>query len=165
MDSKASIIWDLAEAIAADLELEVLEVEVSGGSPKRVLRVYLDTATGDGSVTVADCEAVSRQLGDALDAREEVRGHYMLEVSSPGLNRPLRRVEHFRRVLGNRVRLRLAHAIHGRRDFVGRLEAVEDEAVAVVSDSDERFCFELADIERANLEYEFEENGQRRRKR
>ena len=83
-------IWKLAEPIAGELGLEVLDVELAGSaSTRRLLRIYLDNPAPDRGVSLADCETVSRRMGDALDAHDALPGSYMLEVSSPGLNRPL----------------------------------------------------------------------------
>jgi len=168
----------LVEPVAADLGLEILDVEFGGSEVKRVLRVFLDKPgppDGGGSdsdrrsgVTLADCEAVSRQLGDVLDAHDAVAGRYQLEVSSPGVNRPLRKPEHFRSVVGCKVRIRLGAARDGSRTVLGRLASVggDDQSLVVSIDTGEERTVAFREIERANLEYEFprpERPGGRRR--
>ncbi len=116
-------------------------------------------------MSLADCEAISRQLSDSLDAHETLSGHYMLEVSSPGLNRPLRKLEHFERVVGRRVKVTLDRPVGGRRNFAGRLEAAGGGVVAVRSDDSTLHEIALVDIDQANLVYEFEEKTRPGRRR
>jgi ribosome maturation factor RimP len=159
-------IWALAEPVAADLGLEVLEVELLGSAPRQVVRVYLDSPSEERSVTVADCEAVSRRLGDVLEAHDAVKGRYMLEVSSPGMNRPLKKAEHFRRVLGGRVRVRLKEPHEGgARNLIGRLAAFDGERLAIETDDGRRWDVRFEELQKANFEYEFPDKGPKRRVR
>lgn len=157
MNSGTLKIRALAEPVAAELGLEVLEIELLGNAPRQVLRIYLDSPSEARPVTVADCEAVSRRLGDVFDACDAVAGRYMLEVSSPGVNRPLKKPEHFRRVVGGRVRVRVgaAAAKDGMRNIVGRLAAFEGETLTIETDDARRLDVALAEIEKANFEHEF----------
>jgi len=145
----------LAEPVAGELGLEVLDVELLGRAPRQVVRIYLDSPSEGRPVTVADCETVSRRMGDVLDAHEAVAGRYMLEVSSPGVNRPLKKAEHFRRVIGGRVRLRLIEAHEGTRTVVGRLETMDGDVLAILSDDGRRHQVRLDEVEKASFEYEF----------
>jgi len=138
-------------AVAAALELVDVEIVGSGGS--RTLRVFLDKPSG---VTHADCELVSRQLADVLDAEEPLgAGGYVLEVSSPGLDRRLTRREDFHRFTGQKAKLILVKPRGTRRNFTGRLVAatdgVADDKVRIQVDTGEQFEFEMAEIQRANL--------------
>lgn len=104
---------------------EALGVEhVSAGSSHAVVRVYIDHANG---ITVEDCEAVSRQLSGVLDVEDPISGQYDLEVSSPGLDRPLFTVEQMDRYRGSRARIRLDRKLDGRRNFEGEILAVSAE--------------------------------------
>jgi ribosome maturation factor RimP len=178
LTGKKDQILALAEPVAAEFGLEVLGVEFGGSDAKRVIRIFLDrelptpseagTELTSPGVTLGDCEAVSRRLGDIFDAHETIAGRYMLEVSSPGLNRPLLKPEHFRRVVGRKVRVRFRKADGGPRTVVGMLTAFEDEGqvLTVRVESGEDHDVSLADVERANLEYEFptaQRPGKRRR--
>ncbi len=165
MDSRAALIWPLVEPVAADHGLEVLDIEIAGGANQRILRVYLDATEEGRSVAVGDCQVVSRQLGDVLEAHEAMSGRYLLEVSSPGFDRPLRKPEHFRRVIGERVRIRLVAEVDGRRNIVGRLVAADDDSVEIVDDAEETFRFALADLDRANVQHRFEKKRKPGRKR
>ena len=116
-----------------------------------MLRLFIDK---DGGVTLDDCASISRELGDLLDVKDIIPQAYVLEVSSPGLNRRLRKKEDFSRFAGQKVRLQLVAPIDGRRKIVGELEGVEDEAV-IVAAPEGRCSVALKDIAKANLIYEF----------
>ena len=154
VNSSAEKIRALAEPVAAELGLEVLEIELLGSAPRQVLRIYLDSPSPR-SVTVADCEAVSRRLGDVLDAHEALAGRYMLEVSSPGVNRPLKKPEHFSRVVGGRVRVRTREPREGMRNIIGKLSSFDGDMLSIDTDDARRFDVRLAEIEKANFEHEF----------
>ena len=150
----------IVEPIAAERGLEVLDVEVAG----RTVRVLLDSPDESRKVGIEDCQVVSQRLGDGLDAHEVLDGGYMLEVSSPGVNRPLKKIEHFRRVLGRKVRVR-ARSGAEKRSWLGRLEEVDESGIRVATDSaqgtDAQETVRIAwnDIEKANLEFEFEQKS------
>ena len=129
------------------LGFELVDVELSGGRQHKTLRVYIDGPQG---VTVDNCADVSRQLSAILDVEDPFSGSYTLEVSSPGLDRPLVKPADFRRFEGALIRVRLLLGIEGRRNFTGRL--LETTADGVVVDVDgERFTLLFNDIDRARL--------------
>jgi ribosome maturation factor RimP len=164
--SEATKILTLAEPIAGEMGLEVLDIEFSGAASGRLIRIYLDNPASDRAVSVADCEALSRRMGDVLDAHETVAGHYMLEVSSPGVNRPLRKASHFEAVVGARVRVRMNEPVDGKRTVVGSLVRFNDGRLCVKEDSGEVVETTLDNVERANFEFEFktpEKPGKRRK--
>jgi len=165
VESGTERIRALAEPVAADLGLEVLEIELLGSAPRQVLRVYLDSPSDARLVSVTDCEAVSRRLGDVLEAHDAMKGRYMLEVSSPGVNRPLKKPEHFRRVVGGRVRVRLRDAHDGARNVVGRLSAFDGEVLTIETDEGRRWDVRFDEVQKANFEYEFPDKGPKRRTR
>lgn len=101
-------------------------------------------------ITVDDCSAVSRQLSGVLDVEDPIAGQYVLEVSSPGLDRPLFTLDHYRRFRGQRVRLRLAAKLEGRRKLEGRILDVEQDAVLLGVDG-ETFTIPLDVVESARL--------------
>ncbi|HXC51832.1 MAG TPA: ribosome maturation factor RimP [Candidatus Limnocylindrales bacterium] len=157
MDRDVSRILAIAEPIAAERGLEVLDVEVAGS----LVRVLLDSPDEDRKVSVEDCQAVSHRLGDGLEAHEVLGGRYMLEVSSPGVNRLLKKIEHFRRVLGRKVRVRARPGGADRRTWLGRLEEVGDDGIRVAVDGGEEVRVGWSEIEKANLEFEFEQKPAR----
>jgi len=149
-ETVAERVWEIAEPLVSHEGLEMVDVEFRRESRGMVLRLYLDRESG---VSLDDLTRVSRQLGDLLDVHGAVPGPYTLEVSSPGINRRLRRPEHFRRYLGKRVRVRTAGPIEGRRGFVGTLQSVDAEGIVV----DECGCshaIRFIEIAQANYEPE-----------
>lgn len=133
------------------LGYELVGVEYQPQPRNSVLRVYIDQPEG---ITVDDCERVSHQLSGVLDVEDPIRGHYTLEVSSPGLDRPLFTAEQFERFAGNRVRIRLGAPLDGRRNFTGRLCGVENGNVVIEVDGDETHL-PLESIDQARLAPEF----------
>ena len=141
--------WELLEPVVAAEGLELVELEYRRESPGWVLRLFLDRAQG---ITVEHCAQMSRLLGDLLDVADLIPNAYHLEVSSPGLNRPLRKPQHYQQQLGHIVELRTLAPINKRRNFRGVLRAADEQQVAVDCDG-QLFEIALADIERARLRY------------
>jgi ribosome maturation factor RimP len=146
--------------VAAARGLEVFDVQYRRESGGMVLRIQLDrpgpAATADDSVSVDDCAAVSRELSTILDVEEVVPGAYVLEVSSPGLDRPLRHADDFRRFAGRLAKIVMREPVDGQSFFRGRLEGVEGDAVVIdAGDDGRRHTVPLAAITRAHLEVEF----------
>ena len=139
---------ELCRTGAEALGFEMVDVELVGGGRSPVLRVYIDSPQG---ITADDCADVSRQLSAIFDVEDPLPGSYILEVSSPGLDRPLVRPEDFRKRVGETVKIKLRRPDEtGRRNFSGVLiEATENEAVVEVDK--ERFRLPYAVIERARL--------------
>ena len=120
---------------------------------KRVtLRVYIDS---DAGVTLDDCAKVSQRLSASLDLHDPIAGSYDLEVSSPGVERPLLEPEHYRSYEGHAVKLRCFSPIEGRRVFTGRLEGVRDEGVDINVDGEVR-RIDFSNVRNASLIYEGE---------
>ena len=136
-------VWELTEPLVERLGLEVVDVHYRSEAGRMVLRLLVDRPRG--GVTLDELADVSRQIGDVVDAHDAVPGRYVLECSSPGVERPLRRPEHFRRVVGEAIRLTTREPRDGRRRFRGALEAVTDVGVR------------LADVEVGPVEVAFEE--------
>jgi ribosome maturation factor RimP len=123
-----------------------LEYLSSGRSA--LLRIYIDRA--EEGVTVEDCEKVSRQVSSLMDVEDPISGEYTLEVSSPGLERPLYNLEQFQRYVGEEVALKLRFPYEGRRKFKGRLNGVEGEDILLVVD-DHEYLFPVDSVEKANV--------------
>jgi ribosome maturation factor RimP len=136
-------VWALTEPLVGALGLEVIDVQYRPEAGRMVLRLLLDRP--EGRVNLDELADVSRQLGDVLEAHDAVAGRYVLECSSPGVERPLRRPDHFRRVVGEAIRLTTREPRDGRRRFRGALEAVTDAGVR------------LADVDVGPVEVAFEE--------
>lgn len=105
---------------------DLIELEYAAGG--ELLRIYIDIDRG---VTVDDCEAVSRQVSGILDVEDPIPGRYTLEVSSPGIDRPLRTLGHFAHFAGERVKLQMDAPINGRRRYKGELLGVDGEMIRI----------------------------------
>ena len=153
MNATTGRVWELAAPLAENEGMELVDIELrhEGSRGGRVLRVYLDKTGGP---TVDDLSRVSRQLSELLDSQEVVSGAYTLEVSSPGINRPLKRPEHFARFIGKRVRIRTRDLIGGRRSFLGILQDVAGESITVAQEGT-RYDIPFAAIEKSNYEHDW----------
>ncbi|MEK7229860.1 MAG: ribosome maturation factor RimP [Candidatus Binatota bacterium] len=153
VDSAVTRVWELAAPLLVDEGMEIVDIEFrgEGGRGGRVLRVYLDK---EGGLNVDDLARVSRRLSDLLDDQVAVEGPYTLEVSSPGINRVLKKPEHFRRFIGKRVRVRTREMIEGRRSFLGLLREVREGGI-VLSQQGAEFTIPLSVIEKANYEHDW----------
>ena len=138
----------LAQPLAEDDGFELVEIELSSVGRHRVIRVSLDKP---GGVSLGDCALFSRRLSDCLDMNQTVPGAYHLEVSSPGLERPLRTLEHVERFAGKRVALATHDPRDGRRNWEGELLGVRDATVGVRTAEGEEQWFEWAGVKSARL--------------
>lgn len=118
----------IASPILWALGLELVEVEWIGQGPRSTVRIVIDKSTG---VTIADCERAHKALSPALDAADLIDHAYTLEVSSPGLDRPLKRLQDYQRAKGKEVILKLRHPLEGRWRLVGLLEEVGEREICV----------------------------------
>jgi len=137
----------LLEPAIERLGYELSDLEVKLGGRDGVIRLFIDKAEGVG---LEDCETVSRQISALLDVEDPVPGHYVLEVSSPGLDRRLTKVEHFERFMGEDIRVKLHFPISGRKSFRGALRAVDEENIEVEVDG-ESHRLPIATIQSARL--------------
>lgn len=145
----------IATPIVRSLGLELVDLESSGQGSRMVLRVFIDKP---GGVTLSDCEQVHHSLGHALDLEDPIPHAYTLEVSSPGLDRPFKVREDYRRSLGKTVRLKLKHPYQGQWRLVGRLVNESDAGVTVVlarAKSQQNINLEWEAIAEGRLEIEF----------
>lgn len=142
---------DLVEPAVTGLGYEFVGLELIRGGGV-VLRVYID---GPAGVTVDDCASVSHELSAVLDVHDPIKSAYTLEVSSPGLDRPLFTAEHFRRFAGHRAKITLDVPLEGRRKFDGAIIGMEDDESLRFEQDGQEVRIALADIRKANLVYEF----------
>lgn len=135
--------------------LELLDLEFIKEHGGWVLRMFIDKPGA--SVGVDECQLASNVLNPVLDVEDFIPHEYSLEMSSPGVNRPLKKKAHFERVAGQKVRVKTFGPIGEppRKMFVGPLKGVTDEAVTVAVDGAGEFVIAFKDIAKANLEYEF----------
>ena len=133
--------------VVEELGYVLWEIEYSPGRGNGFVRLYIDAEAG---ITVDDCERVSRAVSELLDAADPVPGQYALEVSSPGLDRPLRTPEHFAPYVGETVFVELAHPLDGRRRFMGPLAAAGTGTIEVEVDG-RRCVLPIDGIRKAHL--------------
>ncbi len=133
--------------VVAGMGYEFVGLEYLSGASPAILRFYIDHEQG---ITVDDCAAVSRQISAVLDVEDPITGEYTLEVSSPGLDRPLFIAEHYQQFMGEKVKCKLRMPLDGRRNFTGKLLEADDEKITLSIDNDEFELF-IDDIEKANL--------------
>ncbi len=138
----------VCEPLLESLGYECVHLEFRDG----VLRFFIDQPDG---ITVTDCARASRQLEVVLDVEDSIAGKYTLEVSSPGLDRPLARLSDFARFEGQEATVKTRDPIGSRRRFTGTLEGVEDDAIVMAVDGD-TVHIPLAGIKRANLKHAFD---------
>jgi ribosome maturation factor RimP len=143
----------LQQVIGREVEgVELVMLEQVGGKQQKVVRLYIDHA---GGVTHDLCGRVSEAVGKALDEEQTFRGPYTLEVSSPGLERPLRKREHFESQVGKKAYVKTRVPIEGAKVWQGRLAEVTPDAV-LLEDGARRVSIPLSDIVGAHLIFEFE---------
>lgn len=142
---------ELLLPIVGKLGFELADVEYVKEGASWYLRAYIDKAGGIG---VDDCEAVSRELSDILDREDFIDGSYILEVSSPGLDRPLKREKDFERSIGKEVEVRTYRAIGGEKEFTGTLKAYDKGSVTVLTEEGTK-VFEKSDISLIRLAFDF----------
>jgi ribosome maturation factor RimP len=141
---------DLLEPVVRGLGYEWVGSEFDGH--QRTLRIYIDSPDGIG---VDDCSKVSYQVSGVLDVEDPIPGRYQLEVSSPGLDRPLFTLSHFERFIGSLVKLQLSRALEGRRRFKARIKGVEGQDV-VLEDETGVFKIPYDLMDKARLVPEFD---------
>jgi ribosome maturation factor RimP len=140
-------IWKLAEPLCLSEGLELVHVSYQREPGGRVLRLYVDKP---GGVSLDDCVTVSRQLGDMLDVGEEIDESYRMEVSSPGQNRPLSKLDDFHRFIGCRAKIHLARPVKGQKNFTGTIDGIDDRSVKLTNNN-HTLVIELANIANAHL--------------
>ena len=145
-----SISEKLAPTVAG-LGYELLGIELQSGNRGTLLRCYIDKSDG---ITVDDCGKVSRQLSDVIDAEQLLRDAYTLEVSSPGVDRPLFTCEQIAKQVGEQVEIRLVDLTDGRRKIEGEVLGVEDEVIRIADATDE-YEIPFRMIEKAKLVFQW----------
>lgn len=136
----------LAPVVEA-MEFQCWGIEYVSQGRHSVLRVFIEHEQG---ISVDDCETVSRQLSAVLDVEDPISGEYTLEVSSPGMDRPLFTLEQFAAYVGHRVKIKTRVAVEDRRNFQGVLKGVEDQDVVVQVDQYE-YLLPIESVEKANV--------------
>ncbi len=147
MQRAASQLHTLIEPVVTQLGYEFVGVEFTG-SNRGLLRVYIDQEAG---ITVDDCSKVSYQVSGLLDVEDPISGQYSLEVSSPGLDRPLFKSEDYDRFSGQQASIRLYAPVEGQRKFKGVIRGIRDNQVVLMTEENAELQFSLDQIEKARL--------------
>lgn len=145
----------MAEMLRPAVEMvgkELLGVEFVSAGKHSILRLFIDHEDG---INVDDCAEVSRQVSAILDVEDPISSEYNLEVSSPGLDRPLFELAHFQAVIGETINVRLSMPLNGRRKFKGVLEAIENDTLIVSVDGQD-YELVISNVDKANLVPNFE---------
>ncbi|HBO85146.1 MAG: hypothetical protein A2073_02890 [Deltaproteobacteria bacterium GWC2_42_11] len=152
MEDIISSVKELVVPILADNNIELVDIEYRMEAGRRVLRFFIDK---EGGITLDDCERISREISAILDVKDIIHHSYSLEVSSPGIDRPLVKKMDFIRYRNKKAYIKTKVPINGRRNFRVVIEGVEDDSV-VVRDSESRIWnIPIGSIERAKLEIIF----------
>lgn len=153
MSSKYTVLEELIRPVVEGLGYEFWGMEYLAQGKESVLRIYIETDLESG-IGVEDCAKVSRQVSAILDVEDPITGEYSLEVSSPGLDRPLFELSHYLQYVGALITLRLRVPFDGRRKFKGVLVAIEDGDVVLRVDQEE-YLLPIELIEKANVVPQF----------
>ena len=140
--------WEAFTPELAEQGYELIEVEYAQQSGVRILRVFIDASAG---ISHGDCQKVSHVLSPLLDAGDWIDEHYLLEVSSPGFDRPVRRPEDFQRFVGERIKIQTISPTQGRKRFRGVLVGYDDGMIKVECDG-ATYAIHLENIKKANLD-------------
>lgn len=147
MSSKLEQLQALLAPVVEALGYQCWGIEFLSQGRHSLLRVYIDKAEG---ILIDDCEVVSRQLSSVLDVEDPISSEYVLEVSSPGMDRPLFTLEQFAGHAGEQVKIKLRSSFDGRRNFQGLLRGVEDQDVVILVD-DHEYLLPIEQIDKANI--------------
>jgi ribosome maturation factor RimP len=150
MDVRESVI-KVIEPVLTSYGVELVDIEYQRERSGWVLRIYLDK---EGGITLDDCSQISKEVGELIEVNDLIDHYYTLEVSSPGLNRPLKREKDFIRSIGKLIRVRTKETIEGQKNFMGELLSYRDDAIVLGIEGKEKVIpFHL--VLKANLEYQF----------
>ena len=149
----------IAENAASEENLELVHVEMIGSVKNPTVRVFIDKPEG---VTIDDCANVSRRMSAILDAEDFIPSSYMLEVSSPGLERELYSLKDFEKFAGNLAKVKTTQPVGGQKNFSGRIVEVKGEEIVFEDKTNGMVQFPYNTVAKANLEVDFEEELKRK---
>ncbi|GAB2789969.1 ribosome maturation factor RimP [Halomonas shantousis] len=153
MAIKDAALYALIEPVVSAMGFELWGLDYFAQGKHSRLVIYIENPSG---ITVDDCASVSRQVSGVLDVEDPIPGEYRLEVSSPGMDRPLFTLDHFDRFRGSDVQLKLRTPFDGRRKFQGRLVGIEGDEV-LLHLGEEEYCFPIESIEQARVVPRFDD--------
>jgi ribosome maturation factor RimP len=141
-------ITELAEQVAASMGMEVVLTEIKGGGNQTIVRTFIDQPSG---ISLEDCERFSKRFSVSLDVEDWLPSSYVLEVSSPGINRPLIKESDFRRFCGKNAKVQTGRPIEGQKNFKGRIVGVTEGRLTLEVAPGKQIGIALTDIEKASL--------------
>lgn len=144
------LVAKIAAPLADAFGLELVNVEFVKEGGQLILRIYIDR---DGGVMLDHCEMMSCALEEALDNLDPIEENYLLEVSSPGVERPLTKAADYERFAGRAVKLRLFSPVDGQKNFTGILRGLEGQAVLLETEEDALLRIPLSQVAKANLTF------------
>ncbi|BCN31472.1 ribosome maturation factor RimP [Anaeromicropila herbilytica] len=142
----------LIEPIIKENNFELYDMEYVKEGSNWYLRAYIDKENG---INIDDCELVSRAFSELLDKNEFIEDAYILEVSSPGLGRQLKKDKHFSRCIGEEVEVKLYKALNKQKEFIGILDSFNEESITIVLDNNEKMEIAKVDIAMVRLTFDF----------
>ena len=142
----------IAEVVGARAGLEIVEVELKGAGRNQLLRITIDKP---GGVTHTDCETVSRDVGEALDGEDPITGPYQLEVTSPGVERKLKKWQDWERFQGEKAKIVLKEPIGDLKHLNGAIRTAEHQLITVELEDGAEITFPFEQVDRANLRFEW----------
>ena len=151
VDINIQMVAQSIEPVLEEMGFELVDMEYLSERGRWVLRIFVDK---EGGITLDECAQVSREVGDLIDVKDFITHEYTLEVSSPGLDRPLKKQADFLKVIGKKVKLKMAVPVDGRRRFTGYLRKFQDGDL-YLEIGNNLFTLAWKDVEKANLVYEF----------
>jgi len=147
-----SDIWSIIEPVVEGMGYEVVDIEYRPHPTDGLLRIYID---GPNGIVLEDCSAVSLQVSSVLDVEDPIPGQFNLEISSPGMDRPLRKAADFERFAGSTVKIKLTvPTLEGQRNFTGKLKGIENEDVVLEMDGETHYLA-LDSIDKARIVPQF----------
>ncbi len=146
------IVEELALPIINKYQFELVDIEFKKEGPNWYLRLYIDKP---GGITINDCELVSENLSDLLDEVDPIEQSYILEISSPGLNRPLKKIEDYERFKGHKVEIKLFAPYNGRKNFTGKLNGLINDKVSIEDENNKTIEIPFNTIASVRLYVEF----------
>jgi ribosome maturation factor RimP len=152
MEDTKKRITELAGSVAQEYGVQVVDIELTGSIRRPTVKIFIDK---EGGVTLDDCERVSRAMSAVLDVEDPIRTPYVLEVSSPGLDRPLKGLKDFESSTGKLARVIMKEAIGGQTFFIGRIVEVKGSVIRLLMENNKEIEVPYEKVSRARLEIEF----------
>ena len=144
-------ITGLIGPVLDDIGFELVDLEYLSKHGRWVLRLYIDK---DGGVTIDDCARVSREIADLIDVKDIIEHEYVLEVSSPGVNRPLKKNRDFILAIGKKIKVKMVTPVEGQRNFTGNLKNFQERTIYLETEG-KLVTLPLPEVDKANLIFEF----------